>query len=116
MFSATLSKREVKGVHGMFQVSLKVRKKPNITVLLITHHTLSPHKILMYIASYINKKCTLHKKENLLKKMLAKLTKHSNNYHKNARKENTDMLSNPKIFLNHTLCFPTENFKMKNRP
>lgn len=45
----------------MFQVSLKVRKKPNDTILLIMQHTLSPHKILMYIASYINKKCTLHK-------------------------------------------------------
>lgn len=48
--------------------------------------------------------------------MPAKLTKHANNYHKNARRENIDTLSNPKIFLNHTLCFPTENFKMKNRP
>lgn len=80
-------------------------------------HTLSPHKILTYIASYINSKYALQKKkkENLFKKTLAKLTMHFNNYHKNARKK-IDMLSNPKIFLNHTLCFPTENFKMKNRP
>lgn len=42
--------------------------------------------------------------------MLAKVTKHSNNYHKNAGKENIDTLSNPKIFLNRTLCLPTENF------
>lgn len=45
----------------MFQVSLKVKKKPSVAILLIMQHTLSPHKILMYIASCINKKCTLHK-------------------------------------------------------
>lgn len=56
------------------------------------------------------------KEETLFQKMPALVTKHANNYYKNARKENIDMLSNPKIFLNHTLCFPTENFKKKNRP
>lgn len=94
----------------MFQVSLKVRKKPNDTILLIMQHTLSPHKILMLLLPTSIKSVLYTKKENLLKKMLAKVTKHSNNYHKNARKENIDMLSNPKIFLNRTLCLPTENF------
>lgn len=61
MFSAVLSKCVVTGVNSMFQVSLKVRKKPNVTILLIMQHTLRPHKILTYIAFYINKKCTLHK-------------------------------------------------------
>lgn len=50
----------VKGVNDTFQVSIEVREK-TCYYLLIMQHTLSPHKILTYIASYINSKYTLHK-------------------------------------------------------
>lgn len=73
-------------------------------------YTFSLHKIFNMLLPMSIKSICYWKKENPFCKMIGRLPSTTIiTIFKKAQKER-ETLSNLKIFLNHTLCFPTEDF------